>query len=131
MEQMFLASDHAVMRALFTGLPEDSVEEYVEIVGTPEGMRGCLDWYRAGALPRQPGEPAGVDADFPVVEVPTLYVWSDDDPALGPEGAHATEQFVSGPYRFVVLEGVGHWIPELAADRFNEELLAHLAAHPA
>ena len=25
----------------------------------------------------------------------------------------------TGPYRFVVLEGAGHWIPELAADRFN------------
>ena len=33
-------------------------------------------------------------------------------------------------YRFVVLEGIGHWIPETAAERFNEELLAHLAAHP-
>jgi hypothetical protein len=31
----------------------------------------------------------------------------------------------------VALEGVGHWIPELAADRFTEELLAHLAAHSA
>ena len=50
--------------------------------------------------------------------------------AIGPAGASATEQHVSGPYRFVVLEGISHWIPETAADRFNEELLAHLAAHP-
>jgi hypothetical protein len=36
---------------------------------------------------------------------------------------------VSGPYRFEVLEGVGHWIPELAADRFTPLLLEHLQAH--
>ena len=71
-----------------------------------------------------------MDPDFPAIEVPTLYVWSDQDAAIGPEGAYATEQYVRGPYRFVVLEGIGHWIPETAAVEFNAELLAHLAAHP-
>lgn len=130
MEQMFLAHDRQLMRAMFAGLPEASVEEYLEIVGTPEGMRGCLDWYRAGALAREPGAPSGMSRDVPDIEIPTLFVWSDQDPAIGPAGAYATEQHVTGPYRFVVLEGIGHWIPEHAAERFNEALLAHLAAHP-
>lgn len=130
MEQLFLANGKQVLRAVLTGLPDESVAEYVDIVGTPEGMRGALDWYRAGALRREPGQPNGMSADFPDIEVPTLYVWSDQDPALGPTAAYATENHVKGPYRFVVLEGVGHWIPELAADQFNEELLTHLAAHP-
>jgi pimeloyl-ACP methyl ester carboxylesterase len=56
-------------------------------------------------------------------------VWSDQDRALGPTAAYATEKHVTGPYRFVVIEGVGHWIPEMAADRFNEELLSHLDAY--
>jgi pimeloyl-ACP methyl ester carboxylesterase len=129
MEQLFLANDRQVMRALFHGLPESSVEEYLEIVGTPEGMRGCLDWYRAGSLPRAPGAPNGLSTEFPAITVPTLFVWSDQDPALGPAGAHKTADHVTGPYRFVVLEDIGHWIPETAAERFNEELLAHLAAH--
>ena len=44
--------------------------------------------------------------------------------------AHAlTEQYVDAPYRFEPLEGVGHWIPELAADRFTPLLLEHLQAH--
>lgn len=92
-------------------------------------MRGCLDWYRAGALPRQPGEPSGMSADAPDVEIPTLYIWSDNDPAIGEAAARATEQHVTGPYRFVVFEGVDHWIQERAPERFNEELLAHLEAH--
>jgi pimeloyl-ACP methyl ester carboxylesterase len=129
MEQLFVGNEGAVLRAMLAGLPEGSVDEYVELLGTPEGMRGVLDWYRAGSL-RKPGEPGGMATDFPDVEIPTLYVWSDEDPAIGPTGAYATERHVTGPYRFVVLEGIGHWIPETAADRFNEELLAHLADHP-
>lgn len=90
-------------------------------------MRGCLDWYRAMGVKGSDGSVAS-PADFPAVEVPTLYVWSDQDPALGSKAAYATADHVSGPYKFVVLEGVGHWIPELAAEQFNRELLAHLAA---
>jgi pimeloyl-ACP methyl ester carboxylesterase len=128
MEQLFLAGGGEVMRSMFAGVPSSSVDEYIEVLGTAEGMRGVLDWYRAGAL-RLPGVPRGMDPDFPDIEVPTLYVWSDEDPAIGPAGAYATEQHVTGPYRFVVLEGIGHWIPETAAERFNEELLGHLAAY--
>jgi pimeloyl-ACP methyl ester carboxylesterase len=129
MEQLFLANDRQLMRAVFHGLPEESVEEYLEIVGNPEGMRGCLDWYRAGSLSPAQGGPRGLDSNFPAIEIPTLFVWSDQDPAIGPAGAYATERHVTGPYRFIVLEGIGHWIPETAADRFNEELLAHLVSH--
>lgn len=129
MEAMFLAGDGQVLRTLFEGCPPASVDEYLDVLGTPEAMRGVLDWYRAGAL-REPGVPRGMDPDFPAIERPTLYVWSDQDAAIGPAGAYATEQHVTGPYRFVVLEGIGHWIPEYAAERFNEELLAHLAAFP-
>jgi pimeloyl-ACP methyl ester carboxylesterase len=128
-EAFMVADDCAVMRGLLADLPPSSVDEYLEVLGTAEGMRGVLDWYRAGML-RPPGGVRGMDPDFPVITVPTLYVWSDGDPALGPDGAYATERYVTGPYRFVVLEGIGHWIPETAAERFNAELLAHLAAHP-
>lgn len=129
MEQLFTGQDGETLRSMFAGLPEAHVDEYVEVLGTPDAMRGVLDWYRAGGLPKQPGVPRGMDPDFPAIEIPTLFVWSDQDPAIGPEGAYATERHVTGPYRFVVLEGIGHWIPETAADRFNEELLAHLATH--
>ena len=52
-----------------------------------------------------------------------MYVWSTDDIALGREAAEATAQYVSGPYRFEVLEGVSHWIPETAPDQLNGLLL--------
>jgi len=39
---------------------------------------------------------------------------------------------VGGPYRFEVLEGASHWLPEGHADVVADLLLEHLAvAHPA
>jgi pimeloyl-ACP methyl ester carboxylesterase len=62
------------------------------------------------------------------VTVPTLYVWSTDDMALGREAAEATGGSVEAPYRFEVLESVSHWIPDTAADAFDRLLLEHLAS---
>jgi pimeloyl-ACP methyl ester carboxylesterase len=60
------------------------------------------------------------------VTVPVLYVWSDGDAFLGPVAAHATAAHVDGPYRFEVLSGVSHWIPEEVPERFAALLLEHL-----
>jgi pimeloyl-ACP methyl ester carboxylesterase len=57
-----------------------------------------------------------------------MYVWSTEDPALGREPAEATGAHVAGPYRFEVLEGVGHWVPEAAPDQMNSLLIDHLTA---
>ena len=82
-------------------------------------MTAAINWYRAidVRLIKELG---------PIV-VPTLYVWSTQDIGLGREAAEATAEFVEGPYRFEVLEGVTHWIPEEAPDVLNRLLLEHLA----
>lgn len=120
--ERFLADDAAVLRALYagSGLATDAVEPYVELLRQPEAMRCALNWYRAA-------DPAALGGIGPVT-TPTLFVWSTDDPALGREGAEWTAEHVEGPYRFVVLEGISHWIPEHAADRLNALLLEHLAS---
>jgi len=46
--------------------------------------------------------------------------------ALGRAATLATRDWVTGPYRLEVLEGVSHWIPEEAADRVGPLLQEHL-----
>jgi pimeloyl-ACP methyl ester carboxylesterase len=58
-----------------------------------------------------------------------MYVWGDADAALGRVAAEGSAAFVEGPYRFEVLEGVGHWIPEEVPDDLNRLLLEHLTSH--
>lgn len=49
-----------------------------------------------------------------------LHVWSDADAALGEYGARATQRYVTGPYQFATLPGVGHWIPEDAPQQIAD-----------
>jgi pimeloyl-ACP methyl ester carboxylesterase len=120
MEASLLANDAAGLRAVYAGLDADAIEEYVTTLAEPGALVAAFDWYRAMS--------GAASAATPAASVPTLYVWSDQDPSLGREAAEATAGYVDGPYRFEVLEGVGHWVPELAADRFTPLLLDQLSA---
>jgi pimeloyl-ACP methyl ester carboxylesterase len=119
-EPFFLDNDAAGLRALYTAseLSDDAVEEYVRVLTQPGAMTGALNWYRAA-------DPGFVEGLGPIT-TPAMYVWSTSDPALGREAAEATAAEVEGPYRFEVLDGVSHWIPEEAPDALNTLLLEHL-----
>jgi pimeloyl-ACP methyl ester carboxylesterase len=65
-----------------------------------------------------------------MVSAPVLYIWGDADDTVGRVAAEGTRAFVSGPYQFEILSGIGHFAVDQAPDRVNELLLAHLAKHP-
>jgi pimeloyl-ACP methyl ester carboxylesterase len=102
-----------------TGLDPALAEEYVRTMREPGAMTAALNWYRAMHA-------ADVDGLPPIV-MPTLYVWSSGDEALGRFAAESTAEWVAGRYRFEVLDGVSHWIPEAAPDVVSALVLEHLA----
>ena len=90
----------------------------VDLVHVRDGLTEGLNWYRATHPTKMRG--------YANVTVPTLFVWSTDDPAISREAAEACAQYVDGPFQFEIFEGVDHWVPELEPDRLNALLLAHL-----
>jgi pimeloyl-ACP methyl ester carboxylesterase len=119
-EAALLADGAAALRMVYDGLPPDAVEEYVSVLSQPGALQAAIDWYRASS--------GRVSAATPPSPVPTLYIWGDHDQALGRAAAEATADHVTGPYRFEVIEGGTHWLPELSADVLTPLLLAHLAS---
>jgi pimeloyl-ACP methyl ester carboxylesterase len=103
-----------------SGLDDDDAGVYVSVLGEPGALTAALNWYRAM-------DDFALDALEPV-QVPTLYVWSTGDDAIGREAAELTEEYVAGPYRFEVLENVPHWIPEMAPAELSDLLLRHLSS---
>jgi pimeloyl-ACP methyl ester carboxylesterase len=104
-ERLFLGSD---------------VDMYVAALSEPGALTAALNWFRAM-------DPTSL-ADLQPVSVPTLYVWSTGDGVFGRDVAEDTSTHVCGPYAFEVLEGVSHWIPEMAPGKLSSLLIGHLAA---
>ncbi|HET9924949.1 MAG TPA: alpha/beta hydrolase [Methylomirabilota bacterium] len=102
------------------GVPDSAVAEYVSVLGEPAALEGALAWYRAA------GTLTAVDVG--PVAAPTLYIWGDRDATVGPSAARFTADFVTGPFRFEVLPGVGHFVTDEAPEGVTRLLLSYLGA---
>lgn len=114
-ETLLLENDAARLRAMYGDVvPADQVEEHLRILTEPGALTAALNWYRA--MTADLGE-------LPAVTVPTTYVWSDGDIAIGRSAAENCGAFVDAPYEFVELPGVSHWIPEQAPQELAAAIL--------
>lgn len=101
------------------GMTDEMVHRYVDPLGR-DGMTCALNWYRALPFSMREhgfGRPA---------TMPTTFVWSDGDAAVTRTAAEATQRYVDAPYRFAVLEGVSHWIPDEAPDACTDLILERI-----
>lgn len=124
-ERAVLAGDAALLRRMMssTGMPRPRVDESAALLREPGAARGAINWYRAMRSRGAPGPGR--------IRIPTLYVWSDRDAALGRVAATKTQKWVTGPYRFEILEGVSHWIPDERPGELADLVLEHIATHGA
>jgi pimeloyl-ACP methyl ester carboxylesterase len=88
-------------------------------------LTAALNWYRANTPPAmfaqlEPGK-------LPLVQCPTLGVWSSGDTALTEAQMKASQQqVVPCKWRYARLEGCNHWVPRGAAQQLNQLLLNFL-----
>ncbi|NEB40845.1 alpha/beta hydrolase [Streptomyces sp. SID14515] len=112
-----LAHDAAQLRSLFGNqVAPEQVKRYLDLHTRPGVLDATLNWYRSGSLLAE-------HEGFGSVGVPTTYVWSDEDRAASRVAVDRTAEHVTGPYRSVSLEGIGHWQPEQAPDRIAAEVV--------
>ncbi|GIU87934.1 MAG: alpha/beta hydrolase [Acidimicrobiia bacterium] len=88
-------------------------------------LTASLAPYRANLPPEALVAPP---TEFPPVSVPTMGVWGSEDFALTEAQMRDSERFVTGPFRYERLDGVGHWMTLEAPGRVNELLCDFLAA---
>ena len=96
------------------------MEDYLSLFTKEAALKGALDWYRANVSGGGPSIPFGM------CMVPKLYIWGDEDPYLCADPAYLTQDHVSAPYQFLVLDGIGHWVPEDAADDVSQAIINHV-----
>ena len=114
------ARDARAVRNAFHGMAvdkthfsDDVLDRYARDAQRPGAMTGMINWYRAAL--RTPGKMAG---PWPVIEIPTLIVWGEEDTALGVELLDGTDEYVSD-LTIKRLPGVSHWVQQEAPDQVN------------
>jgi pimeloyl-ACP methyl ester carboxylesterase len=119
-EHALLDDNAAALRTGYRGLDQYLIEDYVRHFSQPGALTAALNHFRAFDF--------GDWLTLPAATMPTLLAWGADDPYLARSTALATRAHVAAPYTETELEGVAHWLPELAPQAVTDLLVAHLNA---
>ncbi|HEV2639645.1 MAG TPA: alpha/beta hydrolase [Actinocrinis sp.] len=118
-EDVLLGDGAERLRALYAPLSAEAIAPHFAALSDPAALTPALNWYRAMS--------AQDSLELPEVSVPVTFLWSNGDVAIGRFAAERCASHVTGPYRFVELDGVSHWIPDQAPDALADAILRQLS----
>jgi pimeloyl-ACP methyl ester carboxylesterase len=101
-----------------SGMMPDDLARFRRDIVDDGALPGALGWYRALLL--------SMSSRIGEVAVPTTMVWSSRDGAIDERGVLDTERWCTGPYEYVRLGGVTHWIPTQAPEATAAAILARI-----
>ncbi|MGH8901179.1 MAG: alpha/beta fold hydrolase [Egibacteraceae bacterium] len=125
-EEALRRDDWALYRTFSRG--DGDLDRYIRDLERPGALTAGLNWYRANISPETFGQDKS--AALPSVGCPVMGVWASGDVALGEAQMLASSTYVTGPWRYERLDGIGHWIPLEAPDRLNQLLTDFIPAPP-
>ena len=121
-ESLIAANDYAVLRHLWEGFDQETLEDYMRIFAQPEARTAVINWYR-GIMQVEEQIPYGD------VETPTAFIWGNEDLALARAGVEKSHTYMKGYYDFHELNA-GHWLTQFNEPEVSEIILNHIQKFP-
>lgn len=109
-----------LLESTYAGMNEETIQEYLTVFAEPRALTSALNWYR--------NMDVLFDAETEVdsnVSTPTLFIWGNNDAAVGRGAVVSQTQYMSGPYKEIELDGE-HWLMSSHAKEIVPEVLKHL-----
>ncbi len=122
-ETLFTFNGLAMLDGLYSDHLPETKAEYLAMFAEPGALTAALNWYRAS------GAIDGSAPDDASVKVPTLFIWGNQDPAVGVHSVTAQRKYFSNNLTEIELD-TGHWIMETHADTVGAAVLLHIMSHP-
>jgi len=106
---------------------QQDVERYKEAVRQPGALTAAVNYYRANLFDRllvrkQTKDKQGDGR----IQVPTLFIYGEQDFAIIPATVRGLEKFIDADYREVRISDSGHWVQNEAPEEVNAALLEFL-----
>lgn len=109
-----------------TNFSPDVLQKYRANALLPGAMKAMINYYRASFRDNPMKD---IWEDPPMVEVPTLMLWGEEDAALGKELTYGTDSLVTD-FTLRYLPGVSHWVQQEAPQTVNAMLKSWLTGAP-
>ncbi|MEX2582339.1 MAG: alpha/beta hydrolase [Gemmatimonadota bacterium] len=126
-EAVLSAADFRVLRTMFRVMPvrphafsSARIDAFIDDLKRPGALTAALEYYRANRRLR-----GAVGGGVGRIDVPTLVLWGERDPALGTALLNGLDELVAD-LSIVRFADVGHWIQNEAPEEINREILRFL-----
>jgi pimeloyl-ACP methyl ester carboxylesterase len=107
----------AIRKEAFT---EVDIRQYKAAAAKAGALTAMINYYRA-----LPGS-AFMERSWPVLEVPTLMIWGEEDAALGKELTLGTEEYVRD-FHLRYIANCSHWVQQEQPEQVNAYMREFLA----
>lgn len=121
-EALLAADDYAVLRRLWEGFDQETLDDYMRIYSQPTARTATINWYR-GMMKVQEQIPYGE------IETPTAFIWGNEDLAIGRTGVEKSHTYMKGYYDFHELNAC-HWLTEFNEPEVSEIIMRHIHKFP-
>ena len=106
---------------------DDDIAVYKEALRQPGALTGGLNYYRANVFKSlfRGGVETPKEADGRI-QVPTLFIYGEQDVAVLPETVRDIGKFVAASYSELRIPDSGHWVQNEAIEEVNQALIDFL-----
>lgn len=117
-EALLAANNYAVLRKLWEGFHQEAIDDYLRIFSQPAARTAAVNWYR-GIMQIQE------NISYGEIEVPTAFIWGNQDLAIGRAGIEKSHTYMKGYYDFHELDA-GHWLTEFHEPEVSDIIIRHI-----
>jgi len=120
-ETLFSFNDFYALSVAYQDMSEQQRAEYIRVFSEPDALTAALNWYRAINL-----SISSWGQFLPEIQTPTLFIWGNNDQAVGRWAVDAQSQYMKGPYHEIELDA-GHWLLEDNPDEVIHAIVEHVS----
>jgi pimeloyl-ACP methyl ester carboxylesterase len=129
-QTLFSFNGFAMLKTLYADMSPVAREEYLRVFAEPGALSAALNWYRAMVGSPANADNQSIDDQSIDVDIPTLFIWGNEDTAVGRLATETQAQYMKGSYEVIELDA-NHWLMEESPKQVTDAVLAHLSRHPA
>ena len=120
-ETLFTFNDFWFLKGIFGNKRKEKIDEYIDVFSEPGALTAALNWYRASFARNQ----IDLEGQNNNVRVPTLFIWGNEDQAVGRLGTELMADYMKGPYSIVEVNA-GHWLLSESPEQVIGPIVEHI-----
>ena len=120
-ETLFTFNDLWFLKGVFGNMRAEKIDEYIDVFSEPGALTAALNWYRASFA----GNQIDIEIQNNDVRVPTLFIWGNEDVAVGRLGTELMADYMKGPYSIIEVNA-GHWLLSESPEQVIDPIVEHI-----